>query len=1060
MKNKHLHLSLILTLSLLCNGVLNAQIPSVKSISPDHGYPGQVIDIKGFDFEAGSRVFFGSVEGTVVNSSNQLIQVVVPSGGSFENISILNPSTGLSAFSNDRFYVAYGGTKGINVTNFDAQVDFAAESGLFDLCICDLNGDQLNDIIGANTKNTKATILRNFSTPTNLSFSKTPIELGATTLNATCADLNGDGKPEVILTQADNGNRVFLLENFSTLASIAFVIKTITITGATVNNVVVNDLDLDGKPDLIVTDQSKNNVYLVKNSSTGGSLSFSTSITTLPVTGATSTSGIDVQDINGDKRPDIVTSQFLTDNGGVFFATNNSTAGTFSFSGFTKINTTGTIVNIKLADINGDQKPEIVTSLFLSNTMGILTNQTSEIGGAPVFSSVQNLAVNERPWGFDFGDLDGDGIKDISISTVGASLSVNVLNGNSPSSVDFQKVDLPSTFINRNIKSADVDGDGKPDLIFTSVDDESKGIAASKISILRNNKCIVPVVTPSGPLNACAGNEPRLEAQLIAGATFEWRRDGTVEKTSTDNFIDATTSGNYTVTIIMESGACSEISGQVEVTIGAAASLPTPVITNNNPACIGGTMTLTSDDVGATEYQWRGPNGFTDTGINAELTDFKSEDAGIYYLDVYAGTCLVETQSTIVEIVESPDFFSSQSGSGSYCDGDAISLSVFPDDSNFSYQWFNENGSIVSETNTTFSPTSSGTYYVEVTDLVNTSCPVIKTNEQIINIVNEPIVDFSFPASACTNSSVSFTDLSTTDNAQSANYLWEFGDGQTSTSQNPSHTYNSANSYNVKLTVSYIGLNCSASLTKTITINGSLNIEILAEGSAICEGDELELSLATDFASYQWNNGETSESIIVSEGGTYSVDVVDSNGCVGTDEIQITEFPAPQVSINASENNVKPGTEVTLSATGLSQYLWAPDSNLTSAIGSETVATVNSTTLYTVSGSDQNGCEGTAQIEIIVIQENPEDILKPKKFFSPNGDASSQYWIVDNIEQFPDCGVEIYDQVGNKLYEAKPYNNDWDGLSNAQVLPEGVYYFLIKCSDDKIVKSGSITLLK
>ncbi|MEQ9164844.1 MAG: FG-GAP-like repeat-containing protein, partial [Fulvivirga sp.] len=328
MKNKHLHLSLILTLSLLCNGVLHAQIPSVKSVSPDHGYPGQVIDIKGFDFEAGSRVFFGSVEGTVVNSSNQLIQAVVPSGGSFENISVLNPSTGLSAFSNDRFYVAYGGTKGINPTNFDAQADFAAESGLFDLCICDLNGDQLNDIIGANTKNTKATILRNFSTPTNLSFSKTPIELGATTLNATCADLNGDGKPEVILTQADNGNRVFLLENFSTLASIAFIIKTITITGATVNNVVVNDLDLDGKPDLIVTDQSKNSVYLVKNSSTGGSLSFSSSITTLTVTGATSTSGIDVQDINGDKRPDIVTSQFLTDNGGVFLATNNSTAGT------------------------------------------------------------------------------------------------------------------------------------------------------------------------------------------------------------------------------------------------------------------------------------------------------------------------------------------------------------------------------------------------------------------------------------------------------------------------------------------------------------------------------------------------------------------------------------------------------------------------------------------------------------------------------------------------------------------------------------------------------------
>lgn len=56
--------------------------------------------------------------------------------------------------------------------------------------------------------------------------------------------------------------------------------------------------------------------------------------------------------------------------------------------------------------------------------------------------------------------------------------------------------------------------------------------------------------------------------------------------------------------------------------------------------------------------------------------------------------------------------------------------------------------------------------------------------------------------------------------------------------------------------------------------------------------------------------------------------------------------------------------------------------------------------------------------------------------------------------------MEIYDKQGNKILEAKPYNNDWDGQINGRPVPDGVYYYVIRCDDTGIVKSGSITLLR
>ncbi|MEJ2004360.1 MAG: gliding motility-associated C-terminal domain-containing protein [Cyclobacteriaceae bacterium] len=87
--------------------------------------------------------------------------------------------------------------------------------------------------------------------------------------------------------------------------------------------------------------------------------------------------------------------------------------------------------------------------------------------------------------------------------------------------------------------------------------------------------------------------------------------------------------------------------------------------------------------------------------------------------------------------------------------------------------------------------------------------------------------------------------------------------------------------------------------------------------------------------------------------------------------------------------------------------------------------------------------------------------LRPKNFFSPNeGDMINATWEIAGILDYPECAVEIYDQTGNRLFEAMPYQNNWDGTSGGKMLPDGAYYYIIRCNGNEIVKSGTVTLLR
>ena len=68
-----------------------------------------------------------------------------------------------------------------------------------------------------------------------------------------------------------------------------------------------------------------------------------------------------------------------------------------------------------------------------------------------------------------------------------------------------------------------------------------------------------------------------------------------------------------------------------------------------------------------------------------------------------------------------------------------------------------------------------------------------------------------------------------------------------------------------------------------VAVGSSLKPQIAASGYALCGGDSLTLDAGAGYASYAWNTGATSEEIVVTAPGMYTVHVADATGCSGAD---------------------------------------------------------------------------------------------------------------------------------------------------------------------------------
>ncbi len=230
----------------------------------------------------------------------------------------------------------------------------------------------------------------------------------------------------------------------------------------------------------------------------------------------------------------------------------------------------------------------------------------------------------------------------------------------------------------------------------------------------------------------------------------------------------------------------------------------------------------------------------------------------------------------------------------------------------------------------------------------------------------------------CDAGTVQFNS-STSSNIPISGYQWNFGDGTTSTSPNPSHFYNAPGLYYPTLTVSS-SLGCKDSVRSltpvkivstpnaviTQTNNGCVPVTVSFNGS---------LNVAdTSALNWQWNMGNgnmynisSPDDQIYSVAGTYPISlfVTNSSGCVDTVLSSVKAFAIPNVSAG-SDLLICQGTGKNLLATGAATYVWTPSTGLSCTNCANPLATPNVLTNYIVTGTTIEGCTNKDTITLTV----------------------------------------------------------------------------------------------
>lgn len=455
-----------------------------------------------------------------------------------------------------------------------------------------------------------------------------------------------------------------------------------------------------------------------------------------------------------------------------------------------------------------------------------------------------------------------------------------------------------------------------------------------------------------------------------ANIQFDWvTSDGNIVSGGKTNKAIVSLGGTYTLIVTNKlSGCTSEDATVVEQNTDAPNSvIAAPGIINCGVAEI--TLDGSASSKGANiTYHWFTDGGNILSGVDS--SNAKVNAAGNYFLVVHNNLSLCN-DTTNVLVLQDANVPKAASGKGGElnCKVQTIQLdgSASSTGANYNVSWTTTNGHIVSGANT-YTPTvdAAGTYTIHITNTDNNCVAVssvVITEDQLSKV---PVSIYN----ASTNLlDVNFVDAST---GKPTTYLWEFGDGNTSSDQNPVHSYSVGGTFTVCLTVTN---DCGTNKTcQELTVSNNTAIPSISNVgilNATCKGGSngcIDITVINGTApyTYAWSNGVTTEDPCNIPAGNYTVTVTDANGIsVVSNNISVTELYYVNITNTFNEqpdcngNNGSIALNVNSNG-GQLTYKWSQDPELNSAVA-ENLPEGN----YTVIITDQYGCTAENQIELL-----------------------------------------------------------------------------------------------
>ena len=1100
------------------------QVPYINSISQPSGAIKDIINISGSHFGGVTQVYFGGAKSPNIDvkSGGNLITAEVPAGATYDAVSVVNATTHLTAYSGGLFHLTFAGEhkRGASV-RFKSQKKWETnKKQAQDLSVCDFDGDGDMDVVVSNvggndprTKNPAVTLFTNVTTGFDVVRFNRSLIAGTENYapeHLTAGDLNGDGRPDLIVTEIGGGGKVFVYLNATTTAdAIQFTPSTpLSLPKNQQGNfrqpgqMAIRDLDLDGKPEIVVASKGENIIFFFKNESTGGNIRFAPnpqSIEALQNAGSAGFGGLKVVDLNADEWPEIIASNVTGH--GVYVLQNRSRTGNISLLPAQFFNTPANIRTLEVADMNQDALPDIIVNsseIGSNNTIEIFQNTTDKrTPGASIAFKAPAIIKDEnfrRSWGMGAGDIDGDGDIDLAIASYGRGFYL-VMNNTKPKGADISPnyfevshVSVPEN--SRNIKIVDINEDGKPDVVYTN---QSATDKLGNLAVSLNDNCLHPKISPAGPVVLCDGDNIDLKASNSA-YVYTWKRGTTNVGANTQTLAGQNIAGDYTVSV---NDRCANPSTAVRVS-QSAQSIAKPVFTaNDNTPCEKSnvTFTINSSTANIASYRWEGP-GFTSTDPSPTLPNISSIASGEYRVTATSTGVGCQKTSDPVELrVIALPFVSVKASSNQFCGTRRLTANNV---TGYNYQWQKGGNNIAGETNPDgYTANEAGDYAIVISGSGCSDVSAIRT----LTKITPPTAAFSDPnpATLCRKVTSTYEAASTTSaTGVTIENEWNFGYGEPRIGDKVLHRYDTVKQYTLTLKAGYKGVEgCLSSppLTKNITIVAApvdKNL-IIAQSSTLTKYEKCRTALLTltlkdpsKYDSIKWFFTNNSKNIVSTqptfsvpdpsevsarlvtkigkctfqatpvsvsnyEGGGITISVSGSNSITEEPQIgKVIRLNEGQASIRLSVNATSP--------------VWQPESMIDEPKATSILVTPLLTRqLVTVQGKDRFGCDEDAKVTLL------KPGVKAEESFTPNGDGINDCWKVSGIRS-TDCTIVVFDHKGREVRKFSfspndaPANPDecvWDGnTANGSPVPEGIYYYMINCSDNAKESSGPILLAR
>ncbi|MBL0343146.1 MAG: PKD domain-containing protein [Bacteroidetes bacterium] len=378
------------------------------------------------------------------------------------------------------------------------------------------------------------------------------------------------------------------------------------------------------------------------------------------------------------------------------------------------------------------------------------------------------------------------------------------------------------------------------------------------------------------------------------------------------------------------------------------------------------------------------------------------------------------------------------------CDGTPVSftdVSTSFDGPITSWNWNFGDGTVSVSNDPYHSFPASGTYAVTLEVATIYGCTAIVTDS--VSVYSLPIPVISSVAN-CIYDPVTFNNITAVGDTTIYQYLWNFGDGNTSVIQDPNHLYASAGSYNVSLVMTN-GNGCSATASTMVDLSpapdADFNFTDACAETGVQFNNTSTISSGT-IASYIWNFGDSSATSgtvnpihTYDSSGVYTIMLIaiSDNGCVDTTIQQITVFPIPVSNFSYSQAEGCGPLTVSftdssfISAGTIVSWNWDFGNGETSQLQNpSTVYTTGGTYSVSLTVTSSMGCVQTfTQNNIITIYPGPDanftadpyeaSILHPViNFNNLSSGATSYSWtfgdgtgtsLFEPMHTYPDTGT-------------------------------------------------------